>query len=383
MYVRIYKNDFSYSYKYKENLATMSSKNDSVIQQPDYLSMIKQQGNSAVLSLVVTELFSKNLIKNRHTFYIFVRNIILILFIKTILEDSKSVFDKFSFSNFNTIKYIYQRLINRVKTYEFMYVGGDMFYGNQQLVIGRVKTFFEKHGVSIEKSGTSYMNLIWALGKVVVSKQKITLIIPEIGSLVNKIDSEISTFEDKILGQRTSMTRLIYTSTSGCGTKLVAQDLTYAFKTKNYSNLENIIRRHIELSNNLKTIKKPLSLVFDGKPGTGKTTFGNFIAQTGLVDFVLILSMNQCPEQSIDSILTKISNTVEEHFKDKKATTDDPPATVIVLDEMDKWINSYINSCVTKRKNQKKTVETVEKKDNVEKTRTESFEEFTPAKKKK
>jgi hypothetical protein len=121
--------------------------------------------------------------------------------------------------------------------------------------------------------------------------------------------------------------------------------------------------------------KAPMCINFNGKPGTGKTSFGSYIATKGIFDKVFVYNLVQAEKLDFPTILTSFENKLNQQSGKDKNINSEPETVLLIFDEIDKWLRSHIDYKIDEFRNQsRKTTETVGK--NNEKT-VESYEKLT------
>ncbi len=144
-----------------------------------------------------------------------------------------------------------------------------------------------------------------------------------------------------------------YTTCYKCvGTRPVKYEPMILFPAKNYTKLFTIIDDHLTISNLTKSFS-PLGILIDGEPGLGKTKFSDFLANKNIIDQIYKIDMTCHLKTSFDEIMEKYYQSI---------TISGP--TVFVIDEIDKYIDYYIQSSFnTQLKRKESTKENKEDKD--------------------
>lgn len=319
-----------------------ADKANNIIVGPDYGQLMKNQTNGAILEAFIGVLFSKQTKFTKGTVAKMIRNLVILMTIKTILEESKSYLDKFKFTDLSFIQYLTQRLRYSEARYDFYLVGGKWTYNGKNMSTNTLVPFFEQKGVFFSQPGTYYYRSAFYLFKVVVNSNKISVCIPNIELVIKTFENDVITRHmEYVYGDRTTMSRVIITGTSMI--KLEPIKLSYAFPTANYIQLENSLKMNFCLSNILALPSGPLCINFNGEPGTGKTTFGSYIARAGLFDRVIVYNLLQSTKTDFNDIITTLDRNIS-HTSVSKDKKEEQEVILLILDEIDKWLDSYLNN---------------------------------------
>lgn len=118
------------------------------------------------------------------------------------------------------------------------------------------------------------------------------------------------------------------------------------FASNNYINLNNVVHRHFTVCKDTNMVTPPL-IVLNGEGGLGKSNSSQFLAEQGKYEeirHISLISQNMAT-RSFPSIITEIT---------AKRT---PHTTIIYFDELDKYVDSYIqNTYSASRKKQNEEV---------------------------
>lgn len=316
--------------------------NKTIMVGPDYGQMIKQQTNGAIVEAFISMLFSKDTVFNLPTILKMIRNMALLLLVKTLLEDSKTYLDKFKFTNLNVFKYAYQYLKYSQINYEILLVSGKWTYNSKNMSINTLTPFLESKSIYLSQPGVYYYCYLSYLIKVTVTTTKITFSIPNIDSMIRYMENDvIHKNEEIIFGGKTSMLKAIITP--GGMIKLEPMDMAYAFATDNYVKLEESIRNNFIIDSRLKFSPQPICVNFDGEPGTGKTYFGTYIASCGIFNRIVIYNLVQSTNNSFQDSVINLERQINNTSPKDRKPDEGPEMVLIILDEIDKWLASYIN----------------------------------------
>ncbi|AYV85498.1 MAG: NTPase family protein [Satyrvirus sp.] len=282
---------------------------NNIIVGPDYSEIIKHQTNSAIVQAFITLLFSNSTQFGARTVLVMIRNMIILILIKILLEESKTFLDKFKFTNLNVFKYIYQRIKYSENCYDIVLVCGKWTYNDKYISINTLTPFLELKSIFIAQPSTYYYNYMSYIIKVIVTPNKITFCVPDMQSMVRYIDTDIILRNEEILfGGKTTMWKMNISPSNIF--KMEPVQLAFAFPTKNYRNLEETIKNHALIDSALKLPYTPFCVNFDGDPGTGKTTFGSYIAQSGIFDRIVICNLVSATHLTFTEIITNIERQI-------------------------------------------------------------------------
>lgn len=317
--------------------ATDANKN--IIVGPDYGQMIRQQTNGHIIEAFISMLFSNNTIFNRETVLKMIRNMIILVTIKSILEESKSYFEKFKFTDMNILKYIYQRIRFSENRYDFLLISGKWTFCGKCISTNLLTYFLELKSIYISQPETYYYHEKQYLIKVIVTATKITFAFPKIVSVTQYMDDVVvHKNQEYDFGGKTTMYRISVSPSNIY--KLEPVQSVQAFPTENYKALEESIATHFVIDNALHFSSVPFCVNFDGKPGTGKTTFTSYIASSNIFDKIIVHNLVQSGSNSFRDIILSIERLIANFSKEKKLENDSEHI-LIVLDEIDKWLASY------------------------------------------
>ncbi len=318
-----------------------------VLTQPDYGQMIKLQTNGAIIEACIAMLLSKNKFTTGY-FFSMIRNIFILVMVKTILEDFKSFMDKFKFTNMDSVRYFYQKYKYSEIVYDFLLISGKWKYNDKNISIDTLTPFFEQKQIILSQPGKYFFTERTFIIKVIVTPTKITFCLPNVNSIITFMDNTIIRKNEEIIyAGRTSMYK---TSIMPSGViKLEPTRISRAYPTENYITLEKSIKHNFLVEEIMNRQPKPSCINFDGEPGTGKTTFGDYIAWKGIFDRIIIC--NFVPLAASDNKFSDAMSNLERIIiqsapKDRK--NDEPEAILLILDEVDKWLSSYLNARIHK-----------------------------------
>lgn len=156
-------------------------------------------------------------------------------------------------------------------------------------------------------------------------------------SLINKIikksyDYEINT--NLISGNKFSCIKIASSVNEYDGDmvyKTFKADKTY--ETNNLYNVGKVIKEYISISNTLDTYY-PMTILINGKPGLGKTKIADYVSSNKLCNNAYLYDMTRFNTVDVSTIFSDICRETEEL----------EGVTLILIDEIDKYLNYWINS---------------------------------------
>ena len=163
-----------------------NSKGNNIVVGPDYGQLSRYQTNVAILEAFIPMLFSTK--KNNFsikTVIIMLRNIVALMVIKTLLEDSKGYLDTFRFTDITLFKYYYQRMIyfkvGESKT-EIIKVGDKWFLNGSTtgISINSLSPYLERKKILVSSPGNYYYMIMGHIIVKVYSKYTIFFCSPHL-----------------------------------------------------------------------------------------------------------------------------------------------------------------------------------------------------------
>jgi len=354
----------------------VQNQDKNIVVGTDYSQLAKLHTNGAILDSVSSMLFSKSM--GYKSFLVMLRNVAILIVVKMILEDFKSILDKFRFTDLYFIKYIYQKFRFGEIGYSIDNVhdkNGNKWFNKDEIIsINTLTTMMESRTVLLSKPGTYYYEHFGYIVKVIVTGVKITFAVPNISQLRNHIETDVLYKNTEFtFGQKTTITKITVKSDDIVKTDPVS--ITHAYPTENYIRLEKMIHYHFVADGIIKFPSIPVCISFDGIPGTGKTTFASYIAPSGIFDKIYICNMVQLSKMDFKEVIGNIERKLitPSNIKDEKI--------LMIFDEIDKWLSSYIeNQMSTMREQARKKVQVLEDKSSDSKkgpTVLENYEKLT------
>lgn len=319
----------------------MSKENDrNVYIGPDYNIIAKQQTNGAIIEAFVPYLFSKRKIIDGTTLLVVFRNIILLLLIKTALEESKDYLNSFKFTDLNFIKYYIQKIQHSEVKFDILLIDNKWIYLNKILSLNSLTLFFEKKMIYLSNSKTYHYRQGKYIVKIITSDKNIVICVPNDSNIITYVKNEIIDSNiDYICGNTTKMYRVI-AHTIGIH-KLECIKESHAFSTENYKKLYKSLKNYF-LVNSCINSQNIICYNFDGEPGTGKTTFGYYIARKDLFTRVIICNLIQLTKKDFKETIKNVESLIISKSSYNTINIDENERILLIIDEMDKWLESYL-----------------------------------------
>lgn len=351
--------------------STTDGKN--IIVGPDYGQMARESTNSAIIGHFLTYLFAGNV-----NIKILVRNLMIALVVKTTLEESKGYLDGFKFTNMDYVRYAYQCLRHSEKKYELTLseTTKKWSYDNKNINANTFTPFLESKSIYISQPNTYYYTYFSQIIKVLITNNKIIFHLPNLTSMSKYMDETLDKHQEILLGNRTAMSRATLNNSSDI-MQFNPMPLIYAFETDNYTKLYDSLVSTFMVDSMLKIRQTPLSISFDGEPGTGKTTFGSYIAEKGIFDRIILYNMLQGVNLDFKAMLVSLERIiVQQAPKDRKADGEQE-IILLIFDEVDKWLDSYINNKIDSFRSESRTKKEMKPGSGTEAVVLESFVKLT------
>ncbi|QGR53741.1 AAA family ATPase [Moumouvirus maliensis] len=316
---------------------------------PDYSKMIQMNTNHAIIEAFISMLFSRNQKFSVFTILKMVRNMAILLVVKTCLEDLKSFVDKFKFTNLNSVRYLYQRIKFSEIEYPIIQHNDKWKLNDININMTTLSPFLEKKSIYVGRPDNYYFDYRSSIIKVSIGTDKIVFHVPKIDAVTQYVSQDILLHNKEIImGGRTSMHKVRFMNSGILKFEPISMNVTYG--TEAYKNLQESLLRYFFIDENIKCQYAPYCVNFNGEPGTGKTTFAYFIAQKGIFDRVLIYNLVQLGNNSDDfiSVISSLERTIINSSPNKDKLPEKSERILLVLDEVDKWLDSFINKQIDK-----------------------------------
>lgn len=319
---------------------TDHSKQNNIIVGPDYGMLMKQSTNAAIIQAFIGFLFNPDVTFGWDSLSGMLGTLLIVLFIKTLLENTGEYINAFRFSDITRFRYYYQRIWH--KEFQTKLVLDehnkwsaeitDEKNGTKKINIATqaLNIVMTRKGITISSPATYFFNYNAYIVCAVVDSSSVTFYYPNIQYIITHINYDIILQNREIVTNGTKLSK--FTGSPG-GAFDPLQPIN-AFPTKNYEALEKMIKIHFVMDKIFKTgASYPLCVNFDGPPGTGKTTFTSYIASKGIFDNIVyhnMLGCNSGSDRTFKNIIQSIDRTLKNNSKGGETI-------LLVLDEIDKW----------------------------------------------
>lgn len=340
---------------YYHYFSIMSNKGDNkgdVVVNNGFGDMIKQQTNATIVGRVMDALLTDKF--DVWTLLRTTRSVVIVIFIKLFLEDTGSIIDKFKLSNLSCFRYFIQYIKYRQREFVIIKCDDKWTYQtsgsnekeNISTQVLRYKLQLKQIHMDIYGTYYFYNNTGHSI-KVVVSQQTICIYMPNIDSVVKAIEFEYikSCIEHPDTG-KTIMMSVFYQQTASI--QLEAIKACLAIEMPNYKRLRDFIECKYFVGECVNGSNSPSCINFNGPPGTGKTTFASYIATKNIFDRILIFNLVQVTGVSdFKSIMLQLERSILGSGKDKDNSSKEN--ILLVIDEVDKWLEVFINNTIQKK----------------------------------
>jgi len=321
--------------------------NSNYVQSMDYGQLMQLQGTSLILDKMVSYLFNNGL--NVATIKKIIPTFILIVTLKHVLDESKSYLESFKIGNITLFKFMYQKMKIDHKTIEMPYNNSKWYYNGQELNSQLLMNYFNRFQYDPERNSSAYMHVFGYITNVVSFNKMLTITYPNVRKVEERLQDE---FEKLVIKKVDKVTQFMLMQPEKLIPKFVNTEIYYAYETFIYRKLFDIIKKYMDINKKVKFKNQPITISFNGPPGTGKTSFANYFAQKDMVDYVLYVNMMSFTNLQFDEMIKLINSNSGWTSKDKRNTI------LIVVDEVDKYMRKYIGDKIAEMKKDK--VEKVE-----------------------
>jgi len=344
-----------------------------IVAYPDFENISRQRTNSSIIEHFIAFLFTKGTKINCKSIVMLIRNFVIILIIKILLEESKSYLDKFKFTNLEYVKYMYQYMMYSEKRYDIIKVSNKWTHNDKNISITNLTPFLESKSIYIQQPNTYYYQYNTFLIKVIITDNKITFCIPNVVSIIKYVDDIMDKYQEILLGNRTSMIKVTLSPSNT--PQFNPMKLIYAFETNNYLKLKESLTSVLMVDSVLNIRQTPLCINFDGDPGTGKTTFGSYIAEEGIFDRIILYNLLQSSAIDFKTIIVDLGRIINTQSPKDKKSDGEQEIILLIFDEVDKYLDSYICNKIDSFRNEARAKK--ETKQNNEITVSESYTKLT------
>jgi ATPase family associated with various cellular activities (AAA) len=337
---------------------------------PDYGRLMQGQTNSTIIEAFIKILFDKNQTLSFSCISRTLVKLALLLVMKSALEDSKSLLDKFSITNLSIVRWFYQRL--RYTTITSIIDKNDKVWCYEKKPLSNnLSILLARKGVNIEVPGTYYSSSMAFIYKIEITSTYIKISYPNIETCRCFFSEIIRSCSENILGGLTKLYSCSSKNMKGGVLTLCNRNPAVVFPCDNYEKLEKSLTNYVVNSDKLMNYK-PYAINFDGPPGTGKTSFSDYISTKGILHKIVSINMMIRTEKSFVDVLNEMNNLISNLYpKDKEV----PPENILIIfDELDKWLSSYVDKVISElREKSGKQETTSDGKNNKERTIVEKI----------
>uniref|UniRef100_A0A6C0C8L8 ATPase AAA-type core domain-containing protein n=1 Tax=viral metagenome TaxID=1070528 RepID=A0A6C0C8L8_9ZZZZ len=310
---------------------------------PDYGQMAKQQTNTAIISCVIQWLFAKDTVFSVPELAKMSGFVIVLITVKTIVENSAEYLNKLQIIDSTYTRYLYQRIRYRYSGIE-IYQNKDKWYFDSKdktipISMDLLSVSMRRKGIMTNMPGSYYYSCFLYTINVNVNQYMISFRYPDLDQLNKYVMEEIIyPCREIVMSGKTHIYKLT------CQTsvlKIEPMEPSNAFATANYRDLEETIKNYFLMDSLLRSNNIPLGIIFSGLPGTGKTSFGSYISSSGIFDKVILCNMVPVTTNNFKDFLVNMERQIAQASKNE---TLEAKKVLIILDEIDKWVESRINT---------------------------------------
>lgn len=314
---------------------------------PDYQQLLAERSNGAVLDNFTNKILAKGTSLTKEEIAKLVAQFGLVIVMKFVLENTKKCVDSINITDFTCVKHAMQRLTNTTMTYDIIKIENKWTYNDIKLSNSTLSTFFEQKTIYISQPATYYYTFRTSLIKVVISANKISMIFPCTDAFKVYFETEVvNNNREMVFGGKTTIYRANITPNNMF--KIEPTVFAFAFETPNYKKLEKSIRKSDFVDEILKFSSLPYCVNFDGEHGTGKTTFGSYIASSGIFDRIVVCNLVQAANLGFVEIVNSLDRQLTASAPKDVSISSEREHILLIMDEIDKWLESHILTMIHK-----------------------------------
>lgn len=316
---------------------------------PDYAKLMEKQTSAIVVQACSDFLFKSggSSVSNMLQFF---SNFMVLICVKYAVDDFSKFCDTFKISDTNYFRYMFQRFKSGEMSFEFVKLeDGKRHFGDQIIAEDLLSQKLSSKNIHLSIEGTYYTNHRQSIIKIVNKNNSLKFFFPK--SIVDHITDEYVSNCRQI--EFANGTRVYRANIQNISITFTPVTQSIVCPTSTYVAVEDAIKRHNLYENAIGIPATIFTLNFQGLPGTGKTTFGTYVSSSGIFDRVLTINMVKCsPEMGkFSEIINKINRSMHTNRgsdKDKKTLDPECERILIIFDEIDKWLSSYIDGEIAK-----------------------------------
>lgn len=310
----------------------------------DYDRIARLSTTNQIIDTLVKSVFEIDLCNIRKILTL-VRNLVLVLVIRDLVEDCKKYLDKFDFRKLLVVRYWYQWLFYRQTTTQLQKVQKHwiMKQSDEEMKLSHsaLNTVLSKYHIDLNTPSTYYFSEAGYLLRVVVREQEIIIHAPQHRTIQQFLSRTLEFCKENVSDSSTAIYR-VKMQGAGCPT-LAPLSIIHAVETENYKRLSVSIAKYFVIDEFVVNNSVPLTINFNGPPGTGKTTFSSYIAPKNLFDIICLFNMVQASNQEFAAVLRNVFAALDKQVDALDLEHNKAPRTLLIIDEFDKWLDSYIN----------------------------------------
>lgn len=316
---------------------------------PDYAKLMEKQTSAIVVQACSDFLFKSGGTSLTNMFQ-FISNFMVLICVKYAVDDFSKFCDTFKISDTKYFRYMFQRFKYGEITYDFVKLeDGKRHFGDQIIAEDLLSQKLSSKSIHLSIEGTYYIPYKQYLIKLVNKNGNLRWYFPK--SIADDIRGEYVTNCRQI--EYENGTRVYRASIQNISITFTPVSQSIVCPTETYRLVGEAIKRHNLYENAIGIPPTIFTLNFQGPPGTGKTTFGTYVASVGIFDRVYTINTVKCGSEmgKFSEIVTKINRAMHTNRgveKDKKTLDPEGEHILIIFDEIDKWLSSYIDNEISK-----------------------------------
>jgi len=303
----------------------LGEKNITVSTTPDIGQIMKIGINTIIIQEIIKQYssfqFSSTDVTMKHkTIYIIkcvfavLNSIILLVTLKSFLENES--LSKINLFKMDWIKYYTKKLYHQQVLFEIIKKNKVWYNNGNRLSITSMTGFFDKFQISLGCRGIYYPLYYEECICIVVTDELITIRGPKTTRIESGLKDFFKNSREIIMGDTTRMYRLKLNVVEMPEFEPIPSYFT--IETPTYRHLDKLITENFKISKRLKLQKLPLSVVFDGAAGMGKTTFGMYYANKGRVNLVITVNMVGFAKMKFGDVIELVAKRVKNELDNMK-----------------------------------------------------------------